>query len=76
MHYGFGPHTPSEDDRTMIACGKCGWISTEMTAEELGQYGVPRYCGNASCDGIAAWFATYAPHEKEEALRFLRQNVG
>ena len=69
MHYGYPPHAPSPEDRTMIRCNACGWLSPEMTIQELGQRGVPWYCDG--CGGVATRFATYAPHERDEALRFL-----
>ena len=69
MHIGHAKHTPSPDDRTIVVCGKCGWHTKDMTKEELGAFGVPWYCER--CDVVMTRFATFAPHERYEALTIL-----
>ena len=69
MHYGYPPHSPSPEDRTVIVCGACRHHTKEMTKVELGAFGVPWYCD--SCGATMSRFATFAPHERDEAFRFL-----
>ena len=71
MYYGNPPHVSGPDDRTMIQCLRCGWTSHEMTKAEYSALGVPHWCGNPQCDGIASKFVTYAPHECDEALSIM-----
>jgi hypothetical protein len=61
MSYSTPPHVPSPEDRTIIRC-RCGWISGEMTRDQLRERGVPWWCDR--CDGIATYFVTFAPNER------------
>ena len=70
MYYG-PTHVPGPNDRTMIQCPRCGWVSPEMTRAEVEELGQPRYCGNPGCEGRATRFVTYAPHERPEAFLFM-----
>ena len=67
MYWDHAPHVPSPNDRTIIKCRICGWTSRELTIQELRDLGYPRWCHN--CDAKATLFVTFAPRDREQALR-------
>lgn len=65
MDYGNRkPHVSSPDDLTMLRC-YCGWMSEELTAEQMKARGIPWYCD--SCGRQNLRFVKFAPHERAEA---------
>lgn len=68
MNYGHAKHVPSPDDLTVLYC-RCGWRSDEMTETQLGELGVPWYCGNCDGSGSAIFFIKFHPDERSEAYR-------
>jgi hypothetical protein len=69
MDYGIRKqHVSSPEDLTILKC-YCGWISDELSADEMHERGIPWYCDRCSKTGLS--FIRFAPHEREEALRRL-----
>ena len=69
------PHVPGPNDRTIIKCPTCGWVSIELTRDQLEDLGLPRYCGARYCNGLASQFVTFAPHERAEALDVINSRM-
>jgi hypothetical protein len=66
MHYGNKPHVSSPADMTILKCW-CGWISREMSVDDMKALGIPWYCD--ACGKQSLRFVTFAPHERDEAYR-------
>ena len=66
MHYG-SRHTHSPNDRTIIKCGRCDWISPPMTRAEKSARGIPWYCDQ--CGARVTKFVTFGPHEEADAIK-------
>ncbi len=71
MRHNHEPHSPSSDDRTMIKCSRCDWISPPMTRAEKGDRGVPWYCDQ--CGAQVTKFVTFGPHEEAEAMKQIKR---
>lgn len=74
MRHASPPHVPGANDRVMVACLYCGWVSDEMTVEEWHNLGLPWYCDD--CGKHARYYVRYAPHEHNEAMRLVHGNRG
>lgn len=66
MHYGHPPHVASPDDLTLFRCGKCGWVSSELTREQIAAK--PWYCGGV-CGKSGVQFIHFHPRERMAAYR-------
>jgi hypothetical protein len=72
MYYGHKPHVRSEDDLTLLKCTFCGWVSGELTRDEIAP--VPWYCGGV-CGRSGVMFIHFHPRERLAAYAAFGQDA-
>lgn len=66
MHFGHPPHQASDDDLMILRCPSCGWVSEELTRDQVTDLGAPLAC-QGRCGNYNVVWVRFHPRERDLA---------